>query len=909
MSSVAAQQQQQLVPLSSGAHSDTHTSLIPPASAGHSLANRQHASSHTINKTSLSSAMSPTRRTSSNRAPLQSRRDNVSDHTGSHSSNFRSTTRLGTSSPHVSPHKPASSAVSATAQRASGAELRSSFNRRQVTSRPNSTMEARVFDGVYDFGEFCDASSAAGNSGDYAGKKPCTGAKPQQLSPASLPSLSNYPTSTPMSEDSSLSKVPVTTTKPRTKASTAVSKRGRAPESKERAALLERVAQLCEDVATWDSRIARQRSLMREEARRSDDEAVFSSGYSPVDSTNVARRRGASSGGKRQPESAEQAPNPKADIKGGSRLANARLTKLRQENEQLEARYARQGAGAAEMSVQALVVRAEIQLQKVRLRLKEITATRRALEHRDKRAAHTIEEVHRRMPTADELKDRQLNEGIYSRKRLLCTAKELKENLERTRAAIKMMKVRCTDLEAHVRHKHLSAITPKEYEALCDTRDANAKAIEKHKSAISVYAIAFAHELRNTSKSSCGSDAGGFISQSGCSSITTSPCKRVVTPVRSGAMGKEQQQMIAEFEANKVNLLLQQKRSLLERKQALQTVVDELRKRVQKYNEEIKSNHMQAGLVYLDSNSTAGTNACAPLCSAQSREPSPPILTTTSETRTSYGSTPVAGSGAVAARKRSLRDVLRSPVIRRTEALTDWAEAKGRGGAATPRLGGGDAVGCKSRQENVGGNANLLNRDSVALPALVQTGKRASRAEHRASLSALAMLVDSPVKGATQMGSGVTAGGKTTASSHDTIEGEIDAHDSIESMLHKIDGANKRLGRAVFGQDSREGVSPPLLLQELHEADGVKVANNVLADSNVFEEKSMPAKVNGSSGGYTGGSGHRDHATSAAGCVHHADGKAMPDEWSAEEDEVEEELSVGRSDGSGRSTPEWLRND
>ncbi|CBZ25782.1 conserved hypothetical protein [Leishmania mexicana MHOM/GT/2001/U1103] len=902
MAAVAGQPQR-LAPSPSGAHSDSFTSLTPSASARPSPTSHQAPSLHTTT-TAPSSSIAQTTRSSSNRAPLQSGPDSVGAHRNSRPNNSVSAVALQASSSNASPSRPALSEASPKTRATSGTAFRGAIHPRQVTTVCNDTMDARRFDGVYDSKRSCDDSGEVDTDEDHMEKPQKDARSSKQLSSPPLPPSRTSRLSTTTFEDACLSKVGTAKTKGRTNTSTTVAKDGDAPESGERAALLARVAQLREEMATWDRRIARQHALMGAEAGRSDGAAVSSSKCRSADGTGVARSRRGANGGKRRSDSMEQALHTQADAKGDGRPANARLTKLRRENEQLEAQYARQGAGGAEMNVQVLVVRADTQLQKARLRLKEVTAVRRALEHRDKRAAHTIKEVHRRMPTTDELEERQHNEGIYSLKGLLRTVKELKENLERTRAATKMMKAKCAELEAHVRRKHLSSIVPKEYEALCATRDANVKAIEKHKTAISVYTLAFAHELRKASKVACGSDTGVCGTQSSHSSCTTSPFSPAITPTRTESTVKEQQQVIAEYEANKADLLLQQKRTLMYRKQELQASIDKLWQRVQKYNEQIKTNHAQAGLSYFDVNSAAAANPGAPLYAVGGSDPTCSTPATTSAVSARDGSVLVAGSGAVAARKRSLRDVLLSPMKCRIE-----ADAKARCGAATKSLCGGVAAALKGTPENANGNAKHSNLGFKALPALVQAGKRTARAEHRASLPAVKAVLDLPVKGPVQISSSMAADGEMPTSSRDDIEEEVDDHDSIEAVLRKIDADNKRLGHDVFGLEGIERAAPPAFLHSLYDANAVRAADNVPGDGDGFEEESVPHKVKGDSGGYAGGAGHHDHATSAAERLHEVYDRAVLAEPPTEEEEVEAELSAGKSDESGRSTPEWLRDD
>nr|CAJ2471294.1 unnamed protein product [Leishmania braziliensis] len=905
--SEAAARRQRMTSSSSGCSSDSFTSPTPSALVGPSLTNRQRTQWHNAAIAS-SSSMSPTPRTSLKRTSLLGRSDSIgtatgsvmplslppqqqppslprihtgavppdfrTDHSSSRQKDSAASMKLRASGSHSTSSMSALSSASLKMLAAGNDAVRSVSQRRQVSGAATKTIDARLFNGVYGPQSPRTASGEDDDNNSHVEKMPRSNMTAKQPPPPSLPRLNSSQTSATTSRGLPFAKMVVAKTKGYTETSTAAAEDDDPPEPDERMALLARVAQLQEDIATWDRRIEQQRALMNAGAGKSGNAAVSSLQRHSADAAGAARRRTGFNGGKQRSESVQNASPKQTDTKGGRRSVNTRLAKLRQENEHLEAQYARQGAGTAGMCVQTFVVRADVQLQKVRQQLKEVTAARRALENRDKRAAHTIEEVHRRMPTADELEERQLKEGIYSRTSLLRTVKELKANIKRTRAATKLMEMKCGELDAHVRHKRLSSITPKEYEALCASRDANAKRMERHKTAISVYAAAFAQDARSCSKSAAsGFGAGGGATQSSRSSRTTSPRASSVSPAGVGVTEREQKQVLAEYEVTKADLLLQQKRALHDRKQELQASIDELWLRIQKRNEQIKANHAVAGLNYVDTSSVAAAHE--PLYVVGNTGPKRLTPASTSPMPGQGCGSPVAGSSAAAVRKGSLRDLLRSSLKRRTEATTAAEGAKGGVDATTVRLCGVVAGERKRSQENA--NANALHRGSKPLPALTQTGNRIAAGD------------EIPISAAA---AGTTPSRPSRlALSRDTIEDEDAAHGSIEAILQRIDADNRQLCQGVFEQGRREGAAPPRLWQGFDNTDAVKAADSVHSDA----------------GDYTGGMSQCDPATSRAARPHGVYDEEKIDEAPMEEEVIEEELDAGKSDGSGRSTPEWLR--
>ncbi|KAG5507350.1 hypothetical protein GH5_07446 [Leishmania sp. Ghana 2012 LV757] len=921
MGAAAAQLQSLNSPLSD-TYSDSFTSPTSSTFAGPSLNGHPRSPLHAAAK-SASSSTSPTARASSRHASLSGAAEPLPlPHQQQPSSLTRAlagavppgrSTARSNSRPKNSAcvaKSPASrspatlsrsalSAASPKAQAAGGTSVHGASRQRQVIGTAGETVDAQLFNSVHD-----TPKRRASSSHDVVQKHP----------PSRFPRSNPSQASTRTSGDASLADVGVATAKGHPKTSIIAADDDDAREPDELTALLARVAHLREELATWDSRVARQRALVEAGAGWSGLAAISSSQCHSADAAGVARRRRPSSDDSRRAESVGQARLAQADAKGDGRPANARLAKLRQENEQLENQYARHGASAAGISVQTLVVRADTQLQKARQRLKVVTAARRALENRDKRAAHTIEEVHRRMPTADELQERQLNEGIYSRTGLLRTVKELKAGIERTRSATKLMEAKCSQLDAQVRRKHLSAITPKEYEALRASRDANAKTIEKHKTAIFVYATASAQDVRNGSKAATnGGCAVGGVTHSSRSSRTTSPRKSAATSVLTGVKDKEQQHALIETDEFNAEFLLQQKRTLMVRKQELQASIRELWVRVQKRDEQIKANSGATGFGFFGSASSAAV-ASAPFYAVGDTDSARSTPATLAPCAAKDAGTPAAGSGAAAARKRSLRDVLRSPVKRRTEATTPPTSLTG---AVAPAR--------KGSQDNAKGTVSGSHCSlQSSLPALAQTGKRTVRAERQPSSSALTALANSPVKRSAPMGSSSAGAGEmpvpaaaTSANarraslpalSRDAIEAEVGARDSIESAWRKIDASGRQLGQGVSKQKRSKEAAPPAFLQGLNGADRVKAVNGVHGDSGVFEEESaLDEMEEAECGRHTRRADQRGHAIDTAVRPHGAcDGQVLEEPLT---EDIEEERGVRENNGSGRSTPEWLRED
>ncbi|KAG5481234.1 hypothetical protein CUR178_06467 [Leishmania enriettii] len=921
MEAAAAQPQPLNSPLSD-TYSDSFTSPTSSTFAGPPLDSHPRSPLHAAAK-SASSSTSPTSRASSRHASLPGAAESLSlphqqqpsslsralaDAAPPGRSTARSNSRPKNSacvakSPPLrgSATLPSSalSAASPNAQAAGRTSVHGASWQRQVSGTAGETVDAQLFNSFYD-----PPKRRSSSGHDVAQKHP----------PSRFPRSNHSQASTLTSGNASLADVGIETAKGHPKTSIIAADDNDEREPDELTALLARVAHLREELATWDSRVVRQRALVEAGAGCSGLAAVSSSQCHSADAAGAARRRRPSSDDSRRAESVGQARRAQADAKGEGRPTDARLAKLRQENEQLENQYARHGASAAGISVQMLVVRADTQLQKARQRLKVVTAARRALENRDKRAAHTIEEVHRRMPTADELQERQLNEGICSRTGLLRTVKELKAGVERTRAAIKLMEAKCSQLDAQVRRKHLSAITPKEYEALCASREANAKTIEKHKTAIFVYATASAQEMRNGSKAATnGGCAVGGVTHSSRSSRTTSPRKSAATSVLMGVQDKEQQHALIERDEFNAEFLPQQKRALAVRKQELQASISELWARVQKRDEQIKANSGAVGFGFFGSISSAAV-ANAPFHAVGDTDSARLTPATLAPFAAKDAGAPAAGSGVAAARKGSLRDVLRSPVKRRTE---DTTPATSLTGAVAPAR--------KRSQDNAKGTAGGSHCSlQSSLPVLAQTGKRTVRAERQPSSSALTALADSPVKRSALMGRSSAGAGEMPvpaaatranarraslpALSRDAIEAEVSARDSIESAWRKIDASGRQLGQGVSKQKRSKEAAPPAFLQGLNGADRVKAVNGVHGNSGVFEEESVLDEVEEAEcGRHTRRADQRGHATNTAERPHsECDGQVL-EEPSTED--IEEERGVRKSNGSGRSTPEWLREE
>lgn len=722
-----------------------------------------------------------------------------------------------------------------------------------------------------------------------------------------------------------------------------------------RAQLLLRITELHADIAAWDNRLARKQAAMAE---------LEAPTPAPATSSGQRRGRSRSDGARSAPQQQPQQPSSRRTSKspqpaaarrsvsngrgrgragGGAAAARggrgaargggngknapvtqARLDALREANAKLEAafvRYGGDGDDAAAIDVQTLVTRADAQLQRARARLKEVNAAKRALENRDKRAAHTIEEVHRRMPSTTELQDRQLNEGIYARTGLQRTARELRANIDRTRAATQLMESRCAELATQVEQQHLSSITPKDYEALRATRDTRKKTVERHRAAIAVYSAAVGQQdgrgfVAGTPMSAGGGGGGG--PQSSPSSRTTSPRKSSRAGARS-SLSAEEKRALVDYEVAKATQLAEQQVELVNKKAELQARIDELMRKVQQRNAQIQANHSSgAGVYYVG----GGSNP-------SSTDPPPPLTSA------------AAGSGAAAVRKSSLRNVLETPAAKTANQRTSPSPARQRStAAATPttkdtetalrersnatrnsaaaeRLRGAVAAARQNGKVRASGSHAPPLRDLLPaepqpqavkvekpLPSTVGTGQRTVRGAPLPSSSALTALADSPRKHAAPWDTtpeSVTSAadahaipsygydendtveekmsvGRATPShashSHTSVLGvestaanDIDDEDDggIEAMLRKIDEDNRRIGEEVFG---RASPSPPHT-EQLHQ----------------------PSK-------------HDDNMNALGGAV-----QASRDASEAydEVDEVLEEEVVEAGEGSGRSTPDWLR--
>ncbi|KAG5480586.1 hypothetical protein LSCM1_06290 [Leishmania martiniquensis] len=804
-------------------------------------------------------------------------------------------------------------AASSKTRAAGGAAVRGQNGPRQISVAAGKTADVQLFNGVLGSLNSRAASADDENSNNGHVEKPQNNVS-QKCLPSPQRRFNSSRSSTPSSKDVSLPSMVIAAVKCRSATSTIAAEGNHAPEPDELTALLARVAHLREELATWDSRIARQRASVELGEGRSGRGTASLAQCHSADAAGAARRRRSSSDVSRRAESVAQARLEPIDTRGDRRPSSSRLAKLRQENERLEHQYARHDTGAAGMSVQTLVVRAEIQLQKVREQLKVVTAARRALENRDKRAAHTIEEVHRRMPTASELQERQLNEGIYSRTGLLRTVKELKANVERTRAATGLMEAKCRELEAQVRRKKLASITPREYEGLRATRDANAKTIEKHKTAILVYATASAQDARSSAKAApSGGFAGGSATYSNRSSRTTSPRSCAVPSSRVGEKERKRQHKIGETEVLNAEFVLQQKKTLMNRKQELQAKINDLWGRVQRRDEQIKANMGATGLNYFGIAGSAVASG-APFYVVGGTGSASLTPATTSPFAAQDVDVPAAESGAAAARKRSLRDVLRTPVKRRTEEVT---VAPSLLGAITPaRMRSQDSVtGAVS-----GAHCGLHS----ALPALEHKGKRTVHAEGQPSLSALTALADSPVERSAQKdsSSAVANGAPASAAaagtnaqrssvltlSRDAIEAEVSARDRIEADRCKANMGDRQLGQGAPEQKRKKEAARPTLSRRLDGADRVKAVSITRGDGDVFEEEPVPDEAEEAECGCsTRTAGQCGHFTGAAVRPRGVYTKDLPGQPLM--DEAGEEQGATKSSRSGRSTPEWLRED
>eukprot|EP00796_Vickermania_ingenoplastis_P004058 gene4058-2908_t len=161
------------------------------------------------------------------------------------------------------------------------------------------------------------------------------------------------------------------------------------------------------------------------------------------------------------------------------------VDKLLSENELLEKKLERYDGQV--VNVAFLIARTEEQLRRVQARLKEVTKIKRALAARDKRAAHTIEVVHRYMPSAEELETREVNETIYSCASLEKKVANARDTLKSTEESLELMNKNCERLQREVDRRNLANISVKQYESLRATQESQAKEIQKLRESISIY--------------------------------------------------------------------------------------------------------------------------------------------------------------------------------------------------------------------------------------------------------------------------------------------------------------------------------------------------------------------------------------------------------------------------------------
>ncbi|KPI89158.1 hypothetical protein ABL78_1721 [Leptomonas seymouri] len=671
----------------------------------------------------------------------------------------------------------------------------------------------------------------------------------------------------------------------------------------ERAKLLMRISDLQDEIAVWDIRIERKRTMMansaalppagrvRDECSSSDSSAGGPRRSQRTSSkTQAAAARSKMLGGRsRGPgyagSNASHNNNNCSNDRGGP-TSMARLEALREKNAKLEAVYARLGgndAAAGSIDVPALVARAEAQLQKALARLKEVTAARRALENRDKRAAHTIEEVYKRMPTAAELQERQLNEGIYARTGLQRTAQELKGKIERIRAATQQMEAKCAQLSAQVEERHLSSITPKEYEALCSDRNNKKRAVEKHKTAIAIYSAALAHGTR-----------GGVPERSPRRSLSRKSSAHVnLTP--------EEQKTMDEYAASKEAVLKEEQKELAKRKQDLQSSIEYVRRRIPQLIEQIKANNSSA-----PGKRVNGTSACA-------------------VEDASHAPSTEGGSAAAMTRNSSLRMVLENPVGKRAKGKAP-ASRDGSIGPSTStsapeqtKKASRNSAAAERLREVVNATRKALERSrsnvrssTSSSPKQLQPntaeGQRVARKANQSSSSASNGLVDSPTKNRMSRDHAASVNGNNTIDTQDFLQSESMeemAGDEVHNPLHAHDvGKHRTAAQAAVEQIFFDGDdSIEEILREI-DADGERIGEEVWGEAT----KPPPQEDHGKTGGANRGKDPRnvvgEHQEHFPPSSEHGDEQAGVDE---DMDEVLEEEEALAGEESGRLTPPWLR--
>lgn len=161
------------------------------------------------------------------------------------------------------------------------------------------------------------------------------------------------------------------------------------------------------------------------------------------------------------------------------------VDKLVTENEILEKKLEKYDGQV--VNVAFLIARTEEQLHRAEARLKEVTKIKRALTSRDKRAAHTIEVVHRYMPSAEELETREVNETIYSCASLEKKVANARDTLHRTQESLELMNRNCERLQREVDRRNIASMPVKQYEELRATQEEQEKEIQRLRESISIY--------------------------------------------------------------------------------------------------------------------------------------------------------------------------------------------------------------------------------------------------------------------------------------------------------------------------------------------------------------------------------------------------------------------------------------
>lgn len=146
------------------------------------------------------------------------------------------------------------------------------------------------------------------------------------------------------------------------------------------------------------------------------------------------------------------------------------------------------------VNVAFFIARAEEQLKRAQARLAEVKRIQRALESRDKKAAHTIEVVHRFMPTSEELEVREVNETVYSCASLEKNVARVRDELKRSQESLELMNGQCAHLQREVERRNLSSISRKAYENLRDHDEVQKEQIIRLKGSVSVYINALESE-------------------------------------------------------------------------------------------------------------------------------------------------------------------------------------------------------------------------------------------------------------------------------------------------------------------------------------------------------------------------------------------------------------------------------